>query len=400
MTRALTLELAWRLMTHSTNGFARFVTWVSFVGLALGVTILTMVVTVMNGFDAELKSRLLSTLPHITVDQAQVSDELKLEVGKHPEVASVADYFQGLGAVISGPRMYPVTLYGLDGSSTKLGGLAGLTAESVNKLMDDRMGIALGVPLARALGVSVGEELSLISVEVDGNAVLPKVYKFRLVDTFSLGAEPDYTLALLNLSRFESETWAAMGELGIQIQLRDALQANAVIAQFQATRPKTKFTSWQSRYGELFRAVQLEKSMMFVLLALVVGVAGFNIMAGQSMMVNDKKQTIAILRTMGCSARLIGGVFFVQGGIISVVGTLLGLVLGIWAAFSVNEILDVVEAVSGMHLLDGSLFVEVPVKVLATDVVFIAAMSLGLCCLSALLPAKRAAAMDPVAALH
>jgi lipoprotein-releasing system permease protein len=400
MTRALTLELAWRLMTHSTNGFARFVTWVSFVGLALGVTILTMVVTVMNGFDAELKSRLLSTLPHITVDQAQVSDELKLEVGKHPEVASVADYFQGLGAVIFGPRMYPVTLYGLDGSSTKLGGLAGLTAESVNKLMNDRMGIALGVPLARALGVSMGEELSLISVEVDGNAVLPKVYKFRLVDTFSLGAEPDYTLALLNLSRFESETWAAMGELGIQIQLRDALQANAVITRFQAIRPKTKFTSWQSRYGELFRAVQLEKAMMFVLLALVVGVAGFNIMAGQSMMVNDKKQTIAILRTMGCSARLIGGVFFVQGGIISVVGTLLGLVLGVWAAFSVNEILDVVEAVSGMHLLDGSLFVEVPVKVLATDVVFIAAMSLGLCCLSALLPAKRAAAMDPVAALH
>lgn len=400
MTNPLTLELAWRLMMHSTNGFARFVTWVSFIGLALGVTILTMVVTVMNGFDAELKSRLLSTLPHITVDQSEVSDELKMEVVRHAEVTSVADYFQGLGAVIAGPRMYPVTLYGLDGSSAKLSGLAGLTAESVGKLMDDRMGIALGAPLARALGISVGEQLSLISVEVDDNVVLPKVYKFRLVDTFSLGAEPDYTLALLNLSRFESETWSAMGELGIQIQLRDAMEANAVIAQFQAMQPNTKFTSWQSHYGELFRAVQLEKSMMFLLLALVVAVAGFNIMAGQSMMVNDKRRTIAILCTMGCSQRLIGGVFFVQGGIISVVGTLMGLILGIWAAYSVNEILGVVERVSGMHLLDGSLFVEVPVKVLATDVVLIAAMSLGLCCLSAWLPAKRAAAMDPVAALH
>ena len=400
MTKALTLELAWRLMTHSTNGFARFVTWVSFIGLGLGVTILTMVVTVMNGFDAELKSRLLSTLPHITVDQSEVSDELKMDVVGHTEVASVADYFQGSGAVIAGPRMYPVTLYGLDDSSATLGGLAGLTAESVGKLMDDRMGIALGVPLARALGISVGEQLSLISVEVDNNVVLPKIYKFRLVDTFSLGAEPDYTLALLNLSRFESETWSAMGELGIQIQLHDAMQANAVITQFQAMQPNTKFTSWQSRYGELFRAVQLEKSMMFLLLALVVAVAGFNIMAGQSMMVNDKRRTIAILRTMGCSQRLIGGVFFVQGGIISVIGTAIGLILGIWAAYSVNEILDVVEGVSGMHLLDGSLFVEVPVKVLATDLVFIAAMSLGLCCLSALLPAKRAAAMDPVAALH
>ncbi len=146
--------------------------------------------------------------------------------------------------------------------------------------------------------------------------------------------------------------------------------------------------------------MQLEKSMMFMLLVLVVAIAAFNIIAGQTMVVNDKRSNIAILRTMGAPSRMILWVFLLQGLCISSVGTVLGLGLGLLCAFNINEILDGVQILTGMHLLDGSFFVEVPIRVLPGDMLLICAVSASLCLLSALLPARRAAQLDPVLALH
>ena len=393
----LDLSLAWQFLTHTTNGFARFVTWVSFIGLTLGVMILTMVVTVMNGFDSELKSRLLSSIPHITVPQADVQPELEAVVARHPNVQSSTNYFQGLGALVAYGRVFPVTLLGVAEQDVLF---AGKADEAVARLQRDRQGILLGQPLARAIGLAPGGQVSLITVQVSGNAVAPEVLNFTSVGTFEIGAEPDYTLAVVNLSRFATATWGAMGEVGLRIQPHNPLNAAPTIQEFKTQFPEIQFTSWQKQYGGLFRAVQLEKSMMFVLLFLVVAIAAFNIIAGQSMLVNDKRRSIAILRTMGCDVYTIRRVFLLQGTLISTFGTAIGLLLGIWTANYINEILAIIEQVSGMHLLDGSLFVEVPTLVMYQDLAFIATISLALCWLAAWVPASRAAAIDPVVALH
>lgn len=391
--------LAWQFLTHSANGFARFVTWVSFLGLALGVMILTLVVTVMNGFDHELKTRLLSSLPHVTVSREEARPALQAAAAQDPAVVSATDYFQGLGAVVAQSRVFPLTLLGV-GADSGQGLFTAQMGAALTELQANPNGIVVGEPLARALGADIGDSMTLIAAEVDDNAVRPVVLSFVLVGTFNLGAEPDYNLAVINLQRFAAEQWGVMGELGYRLQLRDPLQAEAVISRLSSAFPDITFTSWQSQYGELFRAVQLEKSMMFVLLFLVVAIAAFNIIAGQSMLVNDKRRSIAILLTMGCNQQTIRRVFLLQGAMISVVGTALGIALGVWAAHYVNEILSFTEQISGMHLLDGSLFVEVPILVMYGDLVFIALVSLGLCALASWVPAAKASAIDPVTALH
>jgi lipoprotein-releasing system permease protein len=191
-----------------------------------------------------------------------------------------------------------------------------------------------------------------------------------------------------------------MGETGLQLQLQEPLRARQLRARLESAFRHREVSSWESAYGELFSAVQLEKSMMFLLLLLVVAIASFNIVAGQTMLVNDKRHSIAILRTMGARQSLVRNVFLLQGAGISVMGTALGLCLGLLAADNINQILDFVEQVTGMHLLDGSFFVQVPIRVLPGDLVAISLLSAGLCLLSSWVPARRAAQLDPVANLH
>ena len=398
------------MLAPSANRFARFVTWVSFVGLSLGVMVLTVVVTVMNGFDHELKTRLLSTVPHVTLVQTTESDQLPdtaaivkaLAANSAADDAAAFPYFRGAGAATGRGRVYPVALYGVPGTHapvlTRM--QAGLDENLARALAARPDGILLGAPLARALGVAPGSSVSIVVGRNREQQVRPQVLRFTLAGTFSLGAEPDYTLALVNLERYDDTLWRELGEVGMQVQLTAPLDARSVAAELAATFPSLGVGSWEGTYGELFSAVQLEKSMMFVLLLLVVAIAAFNIVAGQSMLVNDKARSIAILRTLGCTRSTIRDVFLMQGAVISVGGTGLGLTLGLGAAMFINEILDAAERVTGMHLLDGSFFVEVPTRVLPADLMVIGAMSVLLCMLSAMIPALRAAKMDPVSGLH
>jgi lipoprotein-releasing system permease protein len=400
--RGLALVLARRLLTHGENRFARFVTWVSFLGLALGVMILTVVITVMNGFDSELKTRLLQSVPHITVAGAKAGDSLEGVAGTLPEVASVHEYFQGLGALSIAGRVQPVTIYAVgEEGMASLGYLQKtLQQGSFAALQADVNGMLVGAPLARYLGLRVGDPIVLLAIATSADGVAPKLLRFTLLGTFELGAEPDYGLVIVNINRQSSAQWQTMGSQGLQVQLHEALQAPGVARQLSAELPELEVDTWVSAYGELFQAVQLEKSMMFVLLLLVVAIASFNIIAGQTMVVNDKRASIAILRTMGCTAGLIRQVFLLQGVCIGLLGTLIGLGLGLLCAGYINEIMSLIASVSGRHLLDGSFFVEIPVRILPADLIVIGLMSCGLCLLSAWFPARRAAQMDPVAALH
>ncbi len=400
--RGLALVLARRLLTHGENRFARFVTWVSFLGLALGVMILTVVITVMNGFDSELKSRLLQSVPHITVAGAKAGDRIEGMAGALSDVASVHEYFQGLGALSVAGRVQPVTIYGVgEQGMASLGYLQQtLQQGSFADLQADVNGMLVGAPLARYLGLRVGGPVVLLAIATSAEGVAPKLLRFTLLGTFELGAEPDYGLVIVNIDRQTPAQWQTMGSQGLQVQLFDALSAPMVARRLSSELPELEVDTWVTAYGELFQAVQLEKSMMFVLLLLVVAIASFNIIAGQTMVVNDKRASIAILRTMGCTAGLIRQVFLIQGVCIGLLGTFIGLGLGLLCARYINEIMSLIASVSGRHLLDGSFFVEIPVRIMPGDLVVIGLMSCGLCLLSAWFPARRAAQMDPVAALH
>jgi len=400
--RRLAWSLAGRLLTHGENRFARFVTWVSFIGLTLGVMVLTVVITVMNGFDGELKSRLLRAVPHITIADATPQDASYDIARELDGVVSVHAYFQGLGAISVAGQVQPISLYGVSDSGLQaLEYIAEHMVEgSVGHLRGHAAGMLLGAPLARYLGLQTGHDLLVLAVENRNESIAPKLMRFTLAGIFELGAEPDYSLAVVNLARQPRGVWQQLGDHGLQVQLEDPLQAPKIAGVLTARLPEADIDSWDSAYGELFAAVRMEKSMMFILLLLVVAIASFNIIAGQTMMVNDKRASIAILRTMGGKASLIRQVFLLQGVGIGVTGTLLGLALGLVCAFNINEILLLVQRITGMHLLDGSFFVEVPVLVQASDLLVIAALSCGLCLLSAWSPARRAAQLDPVQSLH
>ena len=390
--------LAARLLFHSSNAFARFVTWVSFIGLLLGVMILTVVVSVMNGFDGELRSRLLSTIPHVTVATQALNQNQQAVL---PEEVAVSKYFQGLGAINSRGRVFPLTLYGIDPQvGLQTGLLKGVHENTLDRLRADPDGIVLGTPVARWLRAQPGDPVRIMTVDVRSGSAQPRVIAFRLAGSFEFGAETDYSLAIVNTDKLSPAEWQGMGDYGIQIQLADPMDARAVVAALESVDQNATIASWETQFGELFQAVQLEKSMMFLLLLLVVAIAAFNIIAGQSMLVEDKRQNIAILRTMGATSFLIRALFFYQGAIVSLVGTLIGLGLGVLSSLYINEIMSLVETLSGMHLLDGSFFVRIPVRVDTLDLLVISAMSLVICLTAALLPAQRAAKLDPVASLH
>jgi len=400
--RLLAWSLARKMLGQGENRFARFVTWVSFIGLALGVMVLTVVITVMNGFDRELKSRLLQAIPHITIQDAVVGGSIHRQAVQLEGVIGTHNYFQGLGALSVAAKVQPVTVYGVDDQGlAALDYLAERTVRgNIDALRDNPVGMLLGEPLARYLGLQVGDGLVLLAVENNNESVAPRILRFTLVGTFELGAEPDYSLAVVNLQRMTASSWHRLGDYGLQLQLLDPMQAPGLVKQLQAFVPAAQIDSWDSAYGELFSAVALEKSMMFVLLLLVVAIASFNIIAGQTMMVNDKRASIAILRTMGGRSTLIRDVFLLQGVAIGLTGTVLGLALGLACASVINEIVGMVQQLTGLHLLDGSFFVEVPVEILPLDLLLIAVLTCTLCLLSAWIPARRAALLDPIQGLH
>ena len=439
---SLLWELVRRFLLHGGNRFARLITWASFVGLALGVMVLTLVVSVMNGFDHELRTRLLQTLPHITVTDAQPGDWTRA-LRADQRVAAIHEYFRGIAAVSNRGAVQPISLYGVPMSGDGAAGAAvtldfvgqHMTNGSLQRLAEGADGILLGEPLARYMGLAVGDPVVLVASKVSNGRVAPAVLRFNLVGLFEIGAEPDYNLAIFNIARADAQ-FGQLGNRGTQIQLHDALDAIPVAATVAATlgaavdgvsHPRSEahseahseadseanpearpantaatptVTTWAQAYGELFQAVRLEKSMMFVLLLMVVAIATFNIVAGQVMVVSEKASEIAILRTMGAKRDTIRGIFLGQGVLISVVGTGVGLLFGLLLAHNINPVVNALEALTGMHLLDGSYFVEIPVQVIGSDLLLIALLAAGLCLISAWLPAQRALQVEPVQALH
>ncbi len=394
--------IALRYVRTRRREFAAFVTRVSVIGLTLGVLVLTVVVSVMNGFDAELRSRILGTVAHLLIEDARTDDPDLAPLLQRPDVVSAFNVFVGSGMVSSGGAVNPVSVYGID--ETARGALptieSSLQGASLEALVAQPRGILLGAPLAAHLGLLPGDTLALVISEPGPGGVTPRLLRYQLAGTFEVGAELDYSLAIVATHSLPAGALERLGRSGVRVTVDDPLAAPAAAAEFAARLPRNAVSSWADDYGELFQAVRLEKFLMFLILLMVVAVAAFNIVSGQSMAVIDKRADIAILRTMGASDGTVLRVFLMQGLLVSGIGIAVGLALGVVVARHINTVVGAAERWTGFRLLEGTYFIEVPSVVQLSDLIWIALISGSLCLLSAWIPARRAAALNPLAGLH
>ncbi len=394
------LYMAARYLWGGRNRYARFIAWVSLIGLALGVLVLTVVVSVMNGLGEELRSRILGTVPHALVTPAE--PEILAMLDAHRDVRRAYRFFSASGMVASGGAVVPVSLFALDPGTGGL--LSRMAANADDRALEKALAqpdaIVLGGPIARHLGLTVGDSVVLVVSDVAGGVVHPRLKRFRLAATFAIGAELDHALAITRRDSFTERERRALGTDGVRVELTDPLLVAAFVNELRDRKETLGIETWQDNYGELFRAVRIEKGLMFLILLLVVAVAGFNIVSGQTVLVNDKRGDIAILRTMGANTRLITGVFLWQGIIIATLGIALGVALGVLVAKNIGYLMGAVESWLGFSLLDGSYFDRLPSRVLVSDLLIIALLSWLLCVLAAWVPARRTAHQNPVAGLH
>lgn len=394
--------MAARMLLQGATGFARFVTWVSLIGLVLGVAVLTLVVNVMNGFDHELRQRLLGSIPHVTIAQTPMPFDLQAALSTEKGVRGAGKYFQGFAVMAAGSRTLPVTVIGVAASdraaSEDLARVMQRGNQDNLKYMPNA--VVLGEPLARYQGLSLGDPVVLGVSVAQGDSVSLRWLRLNLAGTFEMGAETDYSMVLVNLDQQPDSYWQSLGQLGTRIVLEDPMNAAALGTRLAAINQVPQIDTWEETYGELFQAVQMEKSMMFVLLFLVVAIAGFNVIAGQSMMVHDKRSQIAMLRTMGASRGFILGLFLSQGAFVAVLGTFAGLLMGLLMTTNVDLMVDTLAALTGQHLLDGSYFVSVPTHLVWWDLGIIVLLSTSVALVSAWLPANRASRLQPARHLH
>ncbi len=396
------LWIALRYLKTRRRRFAAFITWVSVAGLALGVMVLTVVISVMNGFDAELKGRILGTVPQIIIESRSASDAAVQTALQSPEVVNSFNFFVGAGMVTRSGAVNPVTIYGIDADGTV--GLSEIGDHmqegNLGDLFTVPRGIVLGAPLAAHLGLLIGDSVAVVISEPSTAGVRPRIDRFELVGTYELGAVVDYSVVIVSMQALGVSDLAKIGMRGVRVTVTDPMNAPGFAAKLAGDHPDWQVQSWSDNYGELFQAVRLEKVMMFVILLMVVAVAAFSIVSGQMMVVNDKRSDIAILRTMGASAGTILRVFLLQGVLVSSFGIGVGLVVGGVLAYYIAGVIATMEEWFGFHFLAGTYFVEVPSVIKSVDLLIIATISWSLCLVSAWLPAHRAALMNPLEGLH
>jgi len=394
------------------NHFISFISLSSMAGIALGVWALIVVLSVMNGFQQELRSRILGVVSHVQILGAdgRLSDwrRVEREALRNPHVVAAAPYVNAQGLLTYGQAVRGTVVRGILPQSEERVAEFGshMRAGSLLALKPGGFGIVLGFDLARALGAYPGDKVVLIAPQglVTPAGVIPRLKQFTVVGIFDIGfAEADAALALINLE--DAQRLFQMGDAvsGVRLKLDDLFEARSV-AREEMSRlgPNVYASDWTRSHANFFRAVEIEKRVMFLILALIVAVAAFNVVSALVMLVTDKQADIAILRTLGASPGSIMQVFMVQGVVIGVIGTLIGAVTGVISALNVETVVPWIERTFRIQFLakDVYLIPELPSQVHSSDVVVIALMSLVLSFLATLYPSWRASRVNPAEALR
>ena len=394
------------------NGFISFISAISMLGIALGVAALIIVLSVMNGFQKEVRDRMLSVIAHVEIfdttgnglDRWQTLAEAAL---KNPQVAAAAPFVSAQALLARGEDMHGVMVRGIspDEESNVTPLAAQLKDTVLTKLQPGAWGVVLGAQLARAMGVVEGDSVTLVtpSGQTTPAGVVPRLKQMTVVGVFNAGHyEYDSGLVLMHIDD-AARLFRTGGPQGVQLRLKDQQLAREVSAELTASLgPQVMVRDWTRTNAAWYDAVQIEKRMMFIILTLIVAVAAFNLVSTLVMTVTDKQADIAILRTLGASPRSIMGIFMVQGAASGVIGTLAGLGLGLLIAFNVGVIVPALESLFNASFLPSSVYLisRMPSDPQASDIVPIGVISLVLAFVATLYPSWRASRVNPAEALR
>ena len=410
------LVLGWRYTRAGRatrrNGFISFISGVSMMGIGLGVAALIIVLSVMNGFQKEVRDRMLGVVSHIevyAVDAAAVADlpGLLSRLKAHPQVLGAAPFITAQALLARGEDMKGVLVRGIDPAlEPEVSDLSNDTQAGVlQRLQPGGFSLVLGRDLANNLGLQSGDPVTLVSPsgQVTPAGVVPRMKQMGVVGTFSSGHyEYDSALALMHVED-AARMFRLEGPSGVRLKLRDLHQAREVARDLQLDLgPQFFVRDWTQQNKTWFAAVQVEKRMMFIILTLIVAVAAFNLVSTLVMTVTDKRADIAILRTLGASPRSIMGIFVVQGATVGVIGTMSGLLLGLLVAFNIDVIVPALETLFNASFLPRDIYLisRMPSEPLASDILPVAIISLVLAFVATLYPSWRASQVNPAEALR
>jgi lipoprotein-releasing system permease protein len=394
------------------NHFISFISATSMAGIALGVAALIVVLSVMNGFQKELRARILGVASHVQISGAdnRLADwrEVAKVAAQEPRVVASAPFVNAQGMLTAGQAVRGSVVRGivpeLEDKVAEIG--QHMRAGKLASLQPGAFNIVLGSELARALGVLTGDKVALIAPQglVTPAGVIPRLKQFTVTGIFEIGMfEYDSGLALLHLEDAQKLYQMDDAVSGLRLRLDDLFAARSVARELMAKLPGDLYaTDWTRSHANFFRAVEIEKRVMFIILLLIVAVAAFNIVSTLVMLVTDKQADIAILRTIGASPGSIVQIFMVQGALIGVIGTFVGLVAGVLLAFNVDTVVPFIENLLGFKFLAKDIYYisDLPSDVQLGDVTTIGIVSLVLSFIATLYPSWRASKTNPAEALR
>ncbi len=394
------------------NGFISFISGVSMLGIALGVAALIIVLSVMNGFQKEVRDRMLGVVSHIEVyaaDGQALPDVARTlaQSKKNPQVLGAAPFIAVQALIARGEDMKGAMVRGIDPAlEPEVSDFAGGRQQAVfARLVAGDFGVVLGSELARSLGVIQGDKVTLVAPggQVTPAGVVPRLKQMTVVGTFDSGHfEYDSALALMHWED-AARIFRLEGPSGVRLKLQDLHQARTVAEELARSMTGNLLVrDWTRQNRSWFAAVQVEKRMMFIILTLIVAVAAFNLVSTLVMTVTDKRADIAILRTLGASPGSIMGIFVVQGAMVGIIGTLAGLALGLGVAYNIDVLVPALERALGASFLPQDIYLisRMPSEPQQADIVPIAVISLFMAFVATLYPSWRASRVNPAEALR
>ena len=393
------------------NHFISFISLTSIVGVGLGVTALITVLSVMNGFEKELKERILGMASHATVIEygGAIKDwqSLSGELEHNPDITGVAPYVSAEGMLVYNKRVQGTVVRGiLPKEEPKVSVVAEkMVSGSFDNLKAGEYGIIIGTEMSRSLGVLTGDKITLVvpQANVTPAGLLPRMKRFTVVGIFEIGMhEFDSALALIHMEDAK-KLFRVAGPNGLRLKTADVMQAPVISRRAVSQLPgHYGVIDWTQQHANFFRALKTEKTVMFVILTLIVAVAAFNIISTLVMVVTDKQADIAVLRTLGASPRSILTIFVIQGTVIGVIGTMLGVIGGVWLASNVETLVPAIEQLFHVKFLSPDVYYisELPSDLHWNDVVTISSVAFAFSILATIYPAWRAANTQPAEALR
>ncbi|KPP98919.1 lipoprotein-releasing ABC transporter permease subunit [Marinobacter sp. HL-58] len=392
------------------NHFISFISLTSMIGLMLGVAVLIIVLSVMNGFDRELKQRILGMVPHATIQaDGNLKDweEVDRRVEQHPSVIAAAPYIEGQGMVTGGGEVRGVMLNGILPEQERSVSIIEdhFIEGGLEDLRSGEFGIIIGKQMASALRLQIGDRVTVVLPEasVTPAGVMPRLKRFTVKGIFSVGAELDGNYTLIHMDDAAKLMRTGGKAEGVRLLVDDLFKAPQVAREAASELSGRHYISdWTRTHGNLFQAIRMEKTMIGLLLMFIVAVAAFNIVSTLVMVVTDKTADIAILRTMGATPGRIMRIFIVQGAVIGITGTIVGTALGIFGAYNISGFISWLEAFMGHQFLSADVYFisYLPSQLQWQDVWIISGAGLTLSLLATIYPAWRASRVDPAEALR